>query len=115
MCVFSSSWPAPQASATAWSFPITCMQAMFAASQMLGLTLPGMIDEPGSTAGRSISPKPVFGPEASRRRSLQIFCRSSASSFSADDISAMSVRNCVTSMPFSAPSYVVPVRALARG
>ena len=39
----------------------------------LGLTFPGMIEEPGAMAGRLISLKPARGPEESSRRSLQIF------------------------------------------
>ncbi|OQA26267.1 MAG: hypothetical protein BWY59_01443 [Verrucomicrobia bacterium ADurb.Bin345] len=107
--VFNSNCPMLHASAITCSLPITCRQAMFAASQMLGFTLPGMMDEPGSTAGSTISANPVFGPDASSRRSLQILCTSIAASFSAPAISAMSVRNWVISIPFSAPSYVVEV------
>ena len=78
------------------------MQAMFDASQMLGLILPGMIDEPGSTAGNTTSAKPVLGPEVSRRRSLQSFAMSIAMNRNVADTSAMSVRNWVISIPFSA-------------
>lgn len=39
---------------------------------MTGLTLPGKLDEPGCICGRLISLKPQRGPEASRRRSLQV-------------------------------------------
>ena len=42
---------------------------------MTGLTLPGMIDEPGCRSGRLISPSPVRGPEPIQRRSLQILVR----------------------------------------
>ena len=47
-------------------------------SAMTGLTLPGMIDEPGWTAGSSISPIPARGPEPSQRMSLAIFSRLTA-------------------------------------
>ena len=40
---------------------------------MTGLTLPGIIELPGATAGRLISPKPALGPEAKRRISRAIF------------------------------------------
>ena len=40
---------------------------------MTGLTLPGMIEDPGCSAGRLISASPARGPEASRIRSLEIF------------------------------------------
>ena len=46
---------------------------MMAASQMTGLTLPGMIEEPGCRSGMAISPRPVLGPEPIQRRSLLIF------------------------------------------
>ena len=39
---------------------------------MTGLTLPGMIDEPGCIGGRLISLSPQRGPDESQRRSLQI-------------------------------------------
>ena len=50
-----------------------------------GLTLPGMIDEPGCSAGRLISASPARGPEASRIRSLEIFASLIATLFSADE------------------------------
>ena len=37
---------------------------------MTGLTLPGMIDEPGCRSGIAISPSPARGPEPIQRRSL---------------------------------------------
>src|SRR5213082_661246 len=46
---------------------------MVIASHWVGLTLPGMIDEPGSFAGRINSPRPQRGPDASKRMSLAIF------------------------------------------
>ena len=47
-------------------------------SGMDGLILPGMIDDPGCTAGSLISSMPVRGPMTIRRRSLAIFDRSMA-------------------------------------
>ncbi len=44
-----------------------------------GLTLPGMIDEPGSFSGKINSPKPQRGPEASQRTSFAIFINDAAS------------------------------------
>ncbi len=41
----------------------------------VGLTLPGMIDEPGSFSGKINSPRPERGPEPSRRMSLAILKR----------------------------------------
>ena len=48
-------------------------QTWLTTSGITGLTLPGMIDEPGCIAGRLISCRPQRGPDESRRRSLQIF------------------------------------------
>ena len=45
---------------------------------MTGLTLPGMIEEPGCRSGMAISPRPVLGPEPIQRRSLLIFIRETA-------------------------------------
>src|SRR5258707_2755325 len=44
---FSSRLPAAPAKATAASFPMTWAQTWPTASQITGLTLPGMIDDPG--------------------------------------------------------------------
>ena len=52
--------------------PNTWQQTMVSASAWVGLTLPGMIDEPGSFSGRISSPRPERGPEPSRRMSLAI-------------------------------------------
>jgi hypothetical protein len=40
----------------------TWMQTITMASHWAGLTLPGMIEEPGSLAGRTSSPRPQRGP-----------------------------------------------------
>ena len=40
---------------------------------MMGLTFAGMMDEPAAISGRLISFNPARGPEASKRKSLQIF------------------------------------------
>src|SRR5699024_8791112 len=58
---------------TVVSLAITCAQTMETASTMTGLTLPGMIDEPGCRSGMANSPSPVFGPDPIQRRSLLIF------------------------------------------
>ena len=50
-----------------------------------GLTLPGMMDEPGWSGGRLISASPARGPEARRIRSLAIFASLIATLFSADE------------------------------
>jgi hypothetical protein len=55
----------------AW-LPKTCTQTMVSASHWVGLTLPGMIDEPGSFSGSDSSPRPERGPEPRKRMSLAI-------------------------------------------
>ena len=49
---------------------MTCRQTIIMASAWVGLTLPGMIEEPGSLAGRFSSARPVRGPELSQRMSF---------------------------------------------
>ena len=58
---------------------------MVMASDCVGLTLPGMIDEPGSFSGRTSSPRPLRGPEPSQRMSFAIFISDAASVASAPD------------------------------
>ena len=68
----SSRLPRLPATATAVSLPMTWMQTMIMASHWVGLTLPGMIDEPGSFGGRTSSPSPLVAPSRAsgcRRRS----------------------------------------------
>jgi glycine betaine/proline transport system substrate-binding protein len=57
--------------------------SMVSASHCVGLTLPGMMDEPGSFSGMVISPSPLRGPLASQRTSLAIFIRLAARVLSA--------------------------------
>ena len=71
----SSKLPWLPATATALSSPMTWMQIITIASHWVGLTFPGMIEEPGSFAGRTSSASPQRGPEASQRMSLAIFIR----------------------------------------
>ena len=52
-------------------------------SQITGFTLPGMIDDPGCTAGMAISAMPARGPHPNRRMSLAILCSAIATDFSA--------------------------------
>ena len=75
----SSKLPWLPAKATALSSPITWMQTITIASSWVGLTLPGMIEEPGSFSGSNSSPRPQRGPEASQRMSLAIFISATAS------------------------------------
>ena len=76
---FSSKLPCEPAKATAVSSPMTWMHTITIASHWVGLTLPGMIEQPGSLAGSISSPRPQRGPEASQRMSLAIFIRPTAS------------------------------------
>mmetsp|Transcript_37687 Transcript_37687/g.90482 ORF Transcript_37687/g.90482 Transcript_37687/m.90482 type:complete len:213 (-) Transcript_37687:697-1335(-) len=83
----SSKWPcAPPKVMAAW-LPMTCAQTIVSASHCVGLTLPGMIDEPGSFSGSEISPRPERGPEPRKRMSLPILLREHASTLSAPDAS----------------------------
>ena len=70
---FSSKLPEAPANVIAASLPITCAHTISVASGMTGLTLPGMMLDPGWRSGRWISARPVVGPLAIQRRSLQIF------------------------------------------
>ncbi len=54
------------------------MHTITMASHWVGLTLPGMIELPGSLAGRTSSLMPHRGPDASHRMSLAIFIRHTA-------------------------------------
>ena len=58
---------------------------MVRASAWVGLTLPGMIELPGSLAGMAISPRPQRGPLASQRMSLAIFIRLAANPLTAPE------------------------------
>ena len=69
----SCSCPPSAAIVTVRSLPMTRKQTMLTTSGITGLTLPGMIDEPGCLAGRLISRRPQRGPDDSSRRSLQTF------------------------------------------
>ena len=62
---------------------MTCTATIVADSHCVGLTLPGMIELPGSFDGIVISPRPQRGPLASQRTSLAIFMRFVASPFKA--------------------------------
>src|SRR2546422_6913167 len=75
----SSPPPAPP-NPTATSLAITCTAIMVSASHWVGLTLPGMIDEPGSFSGISSSAKPARGPRSEEHTSelqsrLHLVCR----------------------------------------
>ena len=52
-------------------------------SHCVGLTLPGIMELPGSFSGIDISPKPQRGPLANQRTSFAIFIKFAASAFKA--------------------------------
>ena len=68
----SSKLPWAPAEATIESSPITCRQTITIASCWVGLTLPGMIEEPGSFSGSLSSSNPARGPEEMSRMSFAI-------------------------------------------
>lgn len=68
------------------------MQTMTIASHWVGLTLPGMMELPGSLAGRASSLMPQRGPEASQRMSLAIFISGTARALSPPEAATMASR-----------------------
>ncbi len=80
---FSSKLPRAPPMLMATSLPMTWLATMVIASLWVGLTLPGMIELPGSFSGIEISPRPLRGPEAIQRTSLAIFISEAASVLSA--------------------------------
>src|SRR3989344_4138916 len=82
---FNSKMEYCAASSTVLSFPITSKHTIMTHSGMLGLILPGIIEEPGSTSGKMISAKPAFGPELRMLRLLAILCKFIASIFNEDE------------------------------
>jgi hypothetical protein len=76
---FSSKLPWLPATITATSLPMTWTHTMVRASDWVGFTFPGMIEDPGSFSGSSSSPRPLRGPEPSQRTSLAIFISEAAS------------------------------------
>lgn len=66
-----------------------CAHTMRRASACVGLTLPGMVEEPGSFAGNRSSPKPVREPEPSNRISLAMLSRPEARLVSAPCVNAI--------------------------
>ena len=86
---FNSKCPFDPAIDTAVWLPMTCAHTMVSASHCVGLTLPGIIEEPGSLAGSEISPIPQRGPEPNKRMSFAIFMRDVAITFSMPDSSTI--------------------------
>ena len=59
-------------------FPITFTQTIVTASDWVGFTLPGIIEEPGSLEGNINSPYPALGPEPRNLISFAIFIKLTA-------------------------------------
>ena len=93
---FSSSCPASAAIVTVVSQPITWKHTWLTISGTDGFTLPGMIDEPGCTAGSEISDSPARGPMLRSRRSLATLLSSTASRRIAPEYATTSPMLCVT-------------------
>mmetsp|Transcript_41084 Transcript_41084/g.136124 ORF Transcript_41084/g.136124 Transcript_41084/m.136124 type:complete len:227 (-) Transcript_41084:702-1382(-) len=91
----SSKWPCAPPTVMATWLPITCAQTIVSASHCVGFTLPGMMDEPGSFAGRESSPKPERGPLPRKRTSFAILLSEHASTLSAPD--ASTIASCAAS------------------
>ena len=83
---------------------------MVIASDCVGFTLPGMIEEPGSFSGIVNSPKPQRGPEASQRTSLAILFKLAASVFSAPDANTSASRAASASNLFGDVTNGKPVK-----
>ena len=81
----SSKLPDAPAILMVTSLPITCATTIVMASDWVGLTLPGMMEEPGSFSGILSSPIPHLGPEANQRTSLAILLRLAAKVFRAPE------------------------------
>ncbi len=93
--------------------PKTWTQTWVSASHWVGLTFPGMIDDPGCTAGSLISARPARGPMLSSRRSLAIFPSSTASRRIAPEYASTSPMLCVTRKRFAAGRSVNAVSLLS--
>ena len=109
MNTFSSKLPCDAAMDTATSLPMTCTATIVTASHWVGLTLPGMIDEPGWRGGRLISFSPQRGPDESSRRSLQIFESFTARRFWAEEFIMKAPVSLVASIMFDASTSGSPV------
>jgi hypothetical protein len=81
---------------------MTCAATIIVASQITGLTLPGMIELPGCRSGRRSSASPVRGPEPSHRMSLATLNRETATVRSAPEASTSPSRAPCASMWSSA-------------
>ena len=87
---------------------------MATASGITGLTLPGMMLEPGCSAGSEISASPASGPEFIQRRSFEIFSSATAQARSAPESSTAVSCDAMAAKRSGAPTKASPVRAASR-
>ncbi|KOT09756.1 hypothetical protein DM56_2278 [Burkholderia mallei] len=106
---FSSKLPLAPPKFTATSLPNTWQHSIVTASDCVGLTLPGMIELPGSFSGIDSSPSPQRGPLASQRMSFAIFIRLAATVFSAPCANTSASAAAITSNLFGALTNGRPV------
>ncbi len=71
-----------------------------------------MMEEPGSLAGSTSSPRPLRGPEPSRRKSLAIFISETAMRFKAPDISTSESCDIMASKVLAARVKFMPLNRL---
>ena len=102
--------PEPPATVTVTSLPMTRVATIVNASDWVGLTFPGMIEEPGSLAGMRISPMPQRGPLASQRTSLAILFRAPAAVLSAPDTATSPSLPAIEAKRLGASTKAMPVR-----
>ena len=82
-------------------------------SQMTGLTLPGMIEEPGCVAGSASSYSPQRGPDPSQRMSLAIFDNEIAIVLSSPEASTTQSRVAWASKWLRASAKLTPVASVS--
>ena len=78
---FNSKCPCEPAIVIPLWFPITFTHTIVTASHWVGLTLPGIIEEPGSFSGRISSAYPALGPDPKNLISFDIFIKATAQVF----------------------------------
>src|SRR3989338_3979410 len=97
---FSSSSPACAHIVIVVSFPITWKPTISSISAIDGLTFPGIIEEPGWIGGKTISLKPVAGPEFNSLKSLANFIKLTARTFNTELVYVIASMFCVASKRF---------------
>mmetsp|Transcript_12555 Transcript_12555/g.52808 ORF Transcript_12555/g.52808 Transcript_12555/m.52808 type:complete len:221 (+) Transcript_12555:424-1086(+) len=96
---------------TAVWLPMTCAQTIVRASHCVGLTLPGIMELPGSFSGRESSPRPQRGPLARKRMSLATFMSEHATTLRAPLISTIASCAAIASNLLRAVTNGSPVAA----